>query len=105
VQSAADFETIYAHLRRIYYRADTDDWDVDALKALALTAYASATREVIINSTSSEAGGAAAGEVKFNKMILLQAIEALLQNECGESLPPAEPTGTITNFGNRPVQF
>jgi hypothetical protein len=105
VQSAADFETIYAYLRRTYYRSGTDDWDVAALQTLATTTYASATKEVVINSTSSEAGGAAAGELKFNKMILLQAIEALLQNECASSLPPAEPVSSITNFGCRPVQF
>jgi hypothetical protein len=105
VQAADDYATIYAYLRRTYYRAGTDDWDAAELTALATTAYTSATKEVVITGTNSEAGGAAQAEMKFNKMVLLQAIEALLQAECSTSLPPEDPHGTIVNFGHRPVAF
>jgi hypothetical protein len=105
VQAAADYDTIYAYLRRTHYLPASGTWNATALRQLATTTFASATKEVTIVGTASEAGGSASGQMKFSKMVLLQAIEALLQAECADSLPPAEPTGVIVNFGNRAAQF
>jgi hypothetical protein len=105
VQQADAYSTIYAYLRRTHYRSLTEDWDYAALTALATTLFASATKEVTITGTSSEAGGAASGQMKFDKMVYLQAVEALIAAECADELPPEDPQSTITNFGHRPVQL
>jgi hypothetical protein len=105
VQAADAYSTIYAYLRRTYYVALTEAWDYDALTALATTVFSTATKEVTITGTSSEAGGAASGQMKFDKMVYLQAIEALIAAECSEELPPEDPHSTITNFGHRPAAF
>jgi len=104
VQSADDYAAIYAYLRRTYYLPNTGTWDATTLTTLAATTFASASKEVVITATGGELG-TAQGQMKFNKMVLLQAIEALLQAECSDSLPPDEPSGTITNFSNRRVAF
>jgi hypothetical protein len=103
VQSADAFATIYAYLRRTYYLAATETWDYAKLTALSTSIFSSATKEVVITGTSSEVGGAASGQVKFDKMVYLQAIEHLIAEECADSLPPADPAGVIVNFGNRPL--
>lgn len=105
MQSADAFATIYAYLRRTYYVAASGTWNAAALTALATQVFSSATKEVVITGTSSEVGGAASGQVKFDKMVYLQAIETLLQNECPDSLPPVDPCGTQTNFGCSPVSL
>ena len=105
VQSADAFATIYAYLRRTYYVATAGTWDAAKLTALATQVFTCATKEVVITGTCSEVGGAASGQVKFDKMVYLQAIEALLAEECADSLPPADPCGTITNFGCRPLSL
>lgn len=105
MQPADDYAAIYAYLRRTYYVAASGTWNAVALKQLSTTAYTAGTKEIAITATNSEAGGGASGEMKFNKIVLLQAIEALLQAECSATLPPEDPAGVIVNFGNRPAQF
>lgn len=105
MQSADDYAACYEHLRLVYYNSGTGLWDAVALKALAVTTYAQATKEVTITATNTEAGGMAQGQMKFNRMILLQAIYALLRAECADSMPPEDPPNAIANFGNRAVQF
>lgn len=105
MQSADAYATIYAYLRRTYYQSGPGTWDAAALIALATSVFNSATKEVTITGTSTEAGGSATGVLKFDRMIYLQAIEALLQAECADSLPPADTPGTITNFGAAPCQL
>jgi hypothetical protein len=103
VQSADAYHTIYAYLRRTYYQSGPGTWNSAALIALSATVFAAATKEVTITGTSTEAGGAASGVLKFDKMVYLQAIEALLQAECADALPPVDPPSTITNFGHAPA--
>lgn len=105
VQAADDYAAIYEYLRLTYYQAGPGTWDAASLRALATTTFATATDQVVIVGTSTEAGGAASGQLKFNKMVLLQAIMALLRAECPTALPPEDMAGSITNFGFRPVAF
>lgn len=105
MQSANDYDAVYAYLRRKYYISATGLWDSAALITLAETTFNAATKEVTITGTSSDAGGSAQGQMKFNKMVLLQAIEALLRAECADALPPEDPSGVIVNFGSRPVSL
>lgn len=56
---------------------------VNELKAFADQVFAEASDEVVITSNSFE-GGSASGQVRYNKMDLLQAIEELLV-EAGEA--------------------
>jgi hypothetical protein len=49
----------------------------DELEALALTAFASATEEVVITSIGTE-GASSSGQISFPKWLLLQAIEEIL---------------------------
>ena len=101
MQAADSYATIYAYLRRTYYDSGTGTWRASDLKALADTVFASATREVAITTQNFEGGGAS-GVLKFDKAILLQAIEALLQAECADTLPPEAPPSAQTNFSNAP---
>lgn len=49
----------------------------DELEALAATAFASATEEVVITSIGSE-GASSSGQISFPKWLLLQAVEELI---------------------------
>ena len=101
MQAAHDYQAVYDYLRLKHYQSATQDWNVPALKALADTAFTAGTREVVINSTSSEAGGSASGVVSFNRLVLLQAVMDLLREVAPDALPPEAPTGHVVSFGER----
>lgn len=60
-----------------YLRREYPSTRLDDLKALARDVFASATEEVALTTTSFE-GGAAGGQIKFDKTLLGLAIEKLL---------------------------
>lgn len=62
---------VKSYLRRKYVN------DVAALRTYADQVFQTATDEVVLTTTSFE-GGSAGGQVKFNKMMVLGAIEELL---------------------------
>lgn len=77
-----------SYLRRKYTVANLAD-----LKVLADEVFASATDEVTINTVSYE-GGSAGGQIKFDKVILGQAIEQLIAEIDPDYVaPPFVPTG------------
>lgn len=96
--------TCTQYLRRKYYIASSASWDVAALRALADTAFATGTKEVVIIGTSSEAGGAASAQVKFDKLILLAALETLLLEVDSDNTPEPPPSGYVPDFSQRPIQ-
>jgi hypothetical protein len=98
---ALKYSAILQYLRRYYYLGD-DTWNVVALKTLATEAFAAATDEVSITNTSSELGSAG-GIFKFDKAILLAAIETLLAEVDPDNTPLAPPSGYIPDFSQRPV--
>lgn len=101
VQVVDHYEAVLAYLRDKYWDADTEEWDVDALRALRDTAFAAATRTVTITSTSTEAGGAGAGEITFDKMTLVAALNELIAEADPASQPPARSRGFQTDFSQR----
>lgn len=104
-QPANDYDACYEYLRMAYYLPTSGTWNATALKELAATAYQAGTKETVVVATSSEGGGSGTAQVKFNKLVLLQAIMGLLRAECADSLPPDDATGSITNFGSRPLSL
>lgn len=90
------------YLRRFYYQPSTEDWNVTALKALATTAFASATKEIAITGTQSELGSAS-GIIKFDQTILLAALEILLAEVDPDNTPQPPPAGYVPDFSYRPV--
>lgn len=90
------------YLRRVYY-VGADAWNLAALKALATTAFAEASKTVTIIGTNSEIGGASA-QVTFDKMLLLSAIEQLLAEVDPAAPPPGAPSGAYMDFSGRAVQ-
>jgi hypothetical protein len=100
-QAANDYQAVYDYLRMAYYRPDTADWDGVGLKAIAVKAYASGTREVTITGTASEAGGSATATYSFDPKVLLQAVMDLLAEVAPNLVPPDRPSGTLVNFGSR----
>lgn len=103
--SAAQLETILQYLRRKYY-AESEGANratyIAALKTRADTLLTAGTDQVAITGTSSEAGGAAQGEVTFDPLVYLQAIETLLL-EVDDSAEPPPPSGVIVDFSQRSV--
>ena len=103
MNQALQHSAVLQYLRRTYFVSGTT-WNVAALKALADTAFATATNEVAITGTSSETGGAASAVVKFDKALLLAAIEELLLEVDPDNTPAAPPSGFTPDFSYRPVQ-
>lgn len=95
------YEAVLAYLRDKYWNADTEEWDVEDLRTMRDTAFASATRTVTITSTSTEAGGAGAGEITFDKMTLVAALNDLIAEADPSSQPPARGRGFQADFGQR----
>ncbi len=89
-------------LRRTYFRPATQDWDVASLKSLATDAYQAATQEVTITGTSSELGSFN-GQITFEKMILLGALEQLLLEVDPDNTPAPPPAGYLPDFSSRRV--
>lgn len=88
-QPADQFSAVYNYLRRRHYNATTETWDVAGLQKIADDAFAAGTRTVTITSSSSDAGGAASGEMSFDKLTLLNAVNALLAEADPDNTPPA----------------
>lgn len=87
-----------AYLRRKYLVAD-----LAALKTLADEVFATATDEVTINSVSYE-GGSAGGQIKFDKIILGQALEQRIAELDPEYVAPVltpmgRPWGVTVRLG------
>ena len=100
-QSVDHYDTILAYLRDKYYDAQTGEWDVEALKTMRDAAFAAATRAITITSSSSEAGGAAAGEITFDRMTLVAALNDLIAEADPASQPPVRGRGIQVDFSNR----
>jgi len=98
---ALKHSAVLQYLRRYYY-VSGDTWNVAALKTLANEVFASATEEVAITSTASELGSAG-GILKFDKAILLSAIETLLLEVDPDNTPLPPSAGYIPDFSQRPV--
>lgn len=98
---ALKHSAVLQYLRRYYYQGN-DTWNLVALKALATEAFASATDEVAITNTASELGSAG-GIFKFDKAILLSAIETLLLEVDPDNTPLPPSAGYIPDFSQRPV--
>jgi hypothetical protein len=94
-------ETVLAYLRRKYWTALTETWNVAALQTLADTAYAAGTKTVTITGTSTEAGGSGSGEVTFDKLTLLAALEELLAEADPDNAPPVRARGFTPDFSLR----
>lgn len=103
MNQALQHSAVLQYLRRKYFVSGTT-WDVASLKALADTAFSTSTEEVVITSTSSEAAGAASGAVRFDKAILLAAIEELLLEVDPDNTPAPPAAGYVPDFSYRPVQ-
>lgn len=100
-QAIDQYEAILAYLRRKYWVAVDEEWNVTELRTLADTAYAAGTKTVTITGTSSEAGGQATAEVTFDKLTLLAALEELLAEAAPDAAPPPRARGFTTDFSQR----
>lgn len=89
-------------LRRTYYRPATQGWDVEKLKSLAADTYVAATETVTITGTSSELGSFT-GQITFEKIILLGALEQLLIEVDPDNTPAPPPSGYTPDFSCRPI--
>lgn len=77
-------ETVKSYLRRTY--PVSSDGSIATLQSLATQAYASATSSVTLTSTSSE-GGSQSGQITFEKMSMLAALEELLAEYGNAGIP------------------
>ncbi len=100
-QAIDQYDVVLAYLRRKHWDAEAEEWDVATLRTLADTAFTAGTKSVTITSTSSEAGGAAAGEVTFDRLTLLAALESLLAEAAPTSAPPPRGRGFQADFSQR----
>jgi hypothetical protein len=78
-------------LRRMY-PAD----QLDALKTYSLQVFAEATDSITVRSVNSEGGGVS-GEITFEKVLLGQAIEELIQ-ELDPTYQPPPPRVVLPDF-------
>lgn len=100
-QAIDQFDAILAYLRRKYWVAESETWNVATLRTLADTAFAAGTKTVTITGTSSDAGGAASAEVTFDTLTLLSAIEHLLAEADPTGSPPIRAAGFTPDFSQR----
>jgi hypothetical protein len=100
-QAVDHYDTILAYLRDKYWNAADGTWDVEALREMRDAAFAAATRVITITSSSSEAGGAAAGEITFDRMTLVAALNDLLAEADPAAAPPVRSRGIQVVFSNR----
>lgn len=100
MDDAAKFYACLQYLRRTNYTAGV--WNVAAIQAIATAAYAEATTQVTLISTSSDLG-TVTGQVTFDKAILLAAVENLLA-EVDPNAPPPAPTTWVPDHSGRYVQ-
>jgi hypothetical protein len=84
-----------AHLRREY--SDNAE-GLAALKQLARDAFSEATDTVTLTSTSFE-GGAGSGQITFDKMILLVALNELIAERDSTYVAPTATPGTGRPLG------
>jgi hypothetical protein len=96
--SSPAYRAVSGYLRRKYWLASTATWNLTALRVLADTTFAAATRTVTITTTSSEAGGSASGTITFDRMILLAALEDILAVADAANSPPGPATQTQVTF-------
>lgn len=105
--SASVYQAVYDFLRMSHYVSASGTWDSAALKAIAAQCYAviadtsGKPKQVVITSSSSEAAGAAAGEIRFPADVVLQAVMDLLREVAPDSLPPEAPSGHVVDFSRR----
>src|SRR5688572_19951067 len=95
-QAVDHYDTILAYLRSKYWDAETGEWDLEALREMRDAAFAAATRVITITSSSSEAGGAAAGEITFDRMTLVAALNDLIAEADPAAGPPVRGRGFQT---------
>lgn len=94
--AASQREAVIQYLRRKY--GDGTAPNIAILKAMADTAFASATQTVEITNSSGPLGTTGA-VIKFDKTTLLLAIEELLRETDTANTPPDRPDYAYARFG------
>lgn len=91
MDDAAKLETVKQYLRRKYAS------DVPGLKTLADRIAESAVRAVTITGQTFE-GGSAQGQITFEKLAYLNAVEQLILELDPDNTPTAPPAVTFADF-------
>lgn len=99
VDAASQREAVIQYLRRKY--GDGSAPNIALLKTMADTAFASATQTVEIITTAGPLGTTGAA-LKFDKTVLLLAIEELLREMDPTNTPPDRPDYAYARFGWAP---
>lgn len=89
----ATYAYCLSYLRRKY------TGDLAALKTFADEVFACATKEVALTSTAFE-GGSSSGTIKFDKVILGQAVEALIAEQSGVA---GQSRSVFSDFSRNPI--
>lgn len=97
VDAATQQLAVTKYLRRKYGDGSVDS--IAALKTMADIAFASATQTVEIN-MSAGALGTTGGALKFDKTVLVLAIEELLRETDTANTPADRPDYAYVRFGN-----
>lgn len=98
MDDAAKLATITQYFRELYCVAGV--WNLADMRAQRLAAFSAATDEVVIVGSSSELG-AMSGQVKFDKMLVVAAINALMREADPTNVPAPPPSGASLDYSGR----